>query len=456
LKVKFVMSAYYSTSHSRDHTHTWLLRPNFPQLRRTSFMLLALLLGTTWTFSQGIRLDLAEALQKAAVNHPAIKAAGARIASAEGLLQQARLKPNPSLSFQSENWRMDGAPAFRPGQELDTFLYLSQPLETGGKRSRRSDEAQKEIALARAEQEALQWKIRQEVRLAFQRALLAQEQMKMMKEGGKDLDQIVDYHRLRVEQGATAEADLIKVRLERERYLLAESAAEAEAERSLLDVLRAMGEPVPYPPYQLAEIPDPAAGNPLSENELRLRAVERRPDLRLARLHVERAQAALEMQKALAKPDVGLVMGYKRTGGYDTLLAGVTVSLPWFDRNQGHVAHGLSELQRSELLHQAAQLHANAEISSAVASVRRKHAMIHQMETGVVERASESWRISLAAYQEGGTDLLHLLDAQRVLREVRLLQSRIRMEFRLSVMELEGAVGDENFALAEDISSEKP
>ncbi|MFZ0429430.1 MAG: TolC family protein, partial [Acidobacteriota bacterium] len=74
-------------------------------------------------------------------------------------------------------------------------------------------------------------------------------------------------------------------------------------------------------------------------------------------------------------------------------------------------------------------------------------AMLRRIEEGMLQRAEESWRISLAAYQEGATDLLRLLDAQQSRNEVRLLRIRTGLELQLSLVELEEAVGAENLAI---------
>jgi outer membrane protein TolC len=77
--------------------------------------------------------------------------------------------------------------------------------------------------------------------------------------------------------------------------------------------------------------------------------------------------------------------------------------------------------------------------------------MLGEMEKGMVERAEESWRISIAAYQEGGADLLRLLDAQRVRNEVQQLLVRTQMEYRLSLAELDSAAGVEDIVLSEEL-----
>jgi len=77
--------------------------------------------------------------------------------------------------------------------------------------------------------------------------------------------------------------------------------------------------------------------------------------------------------------------------------------------------------------------------------------MIQDLQKGMVQRAEEFWRISLAAYQEGGADLLRLLDAQRVKNEAQLLLTTTQMEYRISMAELESVVGEENMVLSEEL-----
>jgi outer membrane protein TolC len=59
----------------------------------------------------------------------------------------------------------------------------------------------------------------------------------------------------------------------------------------------------------------------------------------------------------------------------------------------------------------------------------------------LVEQASETYRIADAAYREGGSDLLRLLDAQRVRIEARIAHTRGLAELRQSRVALQAALG---------------
>jgi outer membrane protein, heavy metal efflux system len=395
-------------------------------------------------------LSLSKAVELASARHTDLAAASARVSGTDGLRRQAAVLPNPSLTFQSENWRFDGPVPFQPGRELDLFAFLSQPIEMGGKRSRRMDLAKQDSFIAELEKKGIEWRIRQDVKQSYWRALLAQQEWELMKENARTFQQIIEYHRVRVEQGAMAEADLIKVRLEGERLSLSEQAAALEAERARVGLLRAMGMQEGPIRFRLVEPPAVLAGN-LVLKDLQERARSQRVEVLLGLAFVERARAEVGVQRSQAKPDWNAVVGYKRTNGYNTILAGVSVPLPLFNRNTGNTYFSTLELERAEFLLKSALARVEADLASALSGLRHRYAMLAQMEKGMLDRAEQSSRIALATYQEGGTDLLRLLDAQRARNDVQLLYTRTRLEYRLSLAELENAVGEDNLGVGEEL-----
>jgi len=228
------------------------------QLPRHSYLLILSGLWITPAFGEDSPiLSLADAIEKALNRHAAIPAADAKRQSAEGLAVQNRFRPNPTFTFQMENWRFDGLPAFRPGYDVDWFAFVSQSVEAGGKRARRADVGKQSTGLATLELELVKWNVRQEVRQAYYRALLAQKQLQIMVENNESFQRILDYHRFRVREGAMAETDLIKVELEAERLSLQRETATLESERSRFELLKAIGEPaaaVRFPPASISTV----------------------------------------------------------------------------------------------------------------------------------------------------------------------------------------------------------
>jgi outer membrane protein TolC len=363
-----------------------------------------------------------------------------RARASEGQRLQAGLRPNPRLILQMENLRAWGTPGLAYGRDADSFLYLSQLFETGGKRERRLDAAQLAVRRAELEVELLRRQIAARVKQAYWAAAGAQRQHEILLETEQTFRQVIEYHEHRVREGAMAEADLLRVRLEGERLAIAANAAALEAERARIQLFREMGR-TQFEPVELTEpLEDPVAPAVVADPA---RALEARPEMQLARLAVEQARAGLRLAEAGARPDLDLLLGYKRTAGFDTLLGGVQWNLPLLNRNQGHIAAARAEIRAAESSLAATEALIRAEVRAAAAEFELRRRQLLESSRLLRAHAAESARIAQAAYREGGADLLRLLDAERVRLDTEMLYSRTLTEYRQSIAALETAMGVE-------------
>ena len=177
-------------------------------------------------------LSLKEAVAEALATHPLLAAGTARIEASEGGRRQAGLAPNPRLILQSENTRPYFSPPFRFWHETDSFAFLQQTFETSAKRGHRVEVASANVRRAELERELAARQIAGRIKAAYWQAAGAQEIHDLLLESRKNFQQIVEYHEIRVREGAMAEADLLRVRLEGERLAVAANAALLEAQRS--------------------------------------------------------------------------------------------------------------------------------------------------------------------------------------------------------------------------------
>jgi cobalt-zinc-cadmium efflux system outer membrane protein len=281
------------------------------------------------------------------------------------------------------------------------------------------------------------------VRQAYWNAAGAEKVYRLLTESARNFQQIVDYHEKRVREGALAEADLIKVQLEHDRLKVSVDSAGLEVERARLQRFREMGNS-DAPSVSLAELPEQV--DPLPDAADLTTASSRRVEIALARSVVEQARANAALQKANAKPDVDVMGGYKRTAGFSTVIGAVQVSLPFSNRNQGAIAAADAEVRAAESDLRAVEATVVSEIRTAQAEVRAKADQLTRLfgasgAAGLRGRAAESSNIAQAAYREGGTDLLRLLDAERVQIEIQVLYYRTLTEYRQSVAALDAALG---------------
>jgi outer membrane protein, heavy metal efflux system len=268
-------------------------------------------------------LDLNTAVASALDHHPLLAAGTARIVSAEGLRTQAGLRPNPVAVLQMENWRFRGSPEFVPSRDVDYFAFASQRLETGAKRKLRTELAAAAMRGLELDRELTTKQIANRVKFAYWAAAGAQRVYELLRENVETFDQIVRYHELRVQEGAMAEFDLLKVRLERERVAISASASELDAQRARIELFRTMGE-TDFPAVRLNDSLEPLAPvPPVTEED----ALANRTELKLAAQSVDQARAFLRLQQALARPDVDVMGGYKRTMGVNTMMGSVEVPI---------------------------------------------------------------------------------------------------------------------------------
>jgi cobalt-zinc-cadmium efflux system outer membrane protein len=384
-------------------------------------------------------LSLNEAVTAGLTNNPELQAIEHRLAASEGIRTQAGLRPNPTFTFQQENIRSgpEGLPYW---SWTDTFAFVEQTIETGSKRKRRVEAAETSVAQVTLEREMVRKRIAGEIKQAYWAAAGSQRIYELLLEAAKNFTLTVQYHEVRVREGAMAEADLLRIRLESERLNLAASSAHLEAERARIFLFQTMA---------AADIPDEVvydeltgpAGEPVTADAQQ--ALANRTEMKLARHAVTQADADLRLQQAQRHPDVSALAGYKRAAGYNSLLAGVSVDLPLFNKNQGEIAAASSRMaaRRSEAASMAAVV--RAEVAAAQRGYEIRGKQISESLEPMLRQSAESAGIAQAAYREGGWDLLRLLDSERLRIEIETVYYRALAEFRQTAAELETAMGVE-------------
>ena len=397
-------------------------------------------------------LDLDQAVEIALSRHGGLDAARAAIEARAGSTRQAGLLPNPVFSLQTENWRFYGTPGFSASRNLDVFAWVGLPIETAGKRTRRVELAEADERIAEHQRQLLAWRIRQSVKKAYWEALAAVSDVEMLARSRETLQRLENYHEVQVRQGALAEVDLIKVRVEAGRAALALSGAEMEVGRGKIALLEAMGIPELNTDFEVRQ-PEARPVN-LSWDAARATrqtvetALVHRTEILIGRAHVERARANVALQRSLARPDVTPYLGYKRNNAFHTLIGGFSISLPVRDKNTGRIEEALAQVRLREADLRAVEARIGAEVAAALETVRRRQEILRSMETGMLDRARETSRIAQAAYQEGGVELLEVLDAQRAQNEISLFYTRSALDYQLSWVDLETASGTSNLPLS--------
>jgi cobalt-zinc-cadmium efflux system outer membrane protein len=156
---------------------------------------------------------------------------------------------------------------------------------------------------------------------------------------------------------------------------------------------------------------------------------------------VEEARQRVTAEARGVIGDAVIQAGVKQTSGYSTKVIGVGIPLPLFNSNGAARSRAQGELRAAEAELRAAEQAVRADVVAAVESYRTLLAATATAGDTITARSGEIARIAAAAYREGGTSLLEVLEAQRAHAEARAAATRWIVDVRLAQLELERATG---------------
>ena len=404
-----------------------------------SLLLIALSATAGWPQDSAQALTLQRVVDTYIAENLELQAAQYRLERTRADQIAARLRLNPGLTVTADNLKISGpTPPFNGVYEIGASY--SETIELGGKRKLRQNVADLAVSAAEAQfADTMRRGIAAVKRLYFD-ALLARYNVDIAIENRQTFEQLVQFNVARFQQGAIAESEVIKVRLERIKFDTAIKQAELIQRQATIRLLERLGESgftkdiVGQMDFRQFNA-DPSS--------LKETALAERPDIQAAERELAAANERLVLEQARAKPDVTPFVGYKRLAQDNTILFGVSVPLKTRDKNQAGIARALADQKAAQSQLQLIRNRAVAEVESAYAAFETARDQVQTLRNELLNEADESRSIALAAYQEGATQLLPLLDAQRTRSEVRQQYFRTLFDYQTSLIDLELAVGKE-------------
>lgn len=404
----------------------------------------------------GAPLTLRTVLDSLRTDSPAIAAAQNRVRAADAARTTSRAFGNPMLSYSVDQARFPGAQPL-VGMSRQTFITATVPLESFYQRGARITRASAELRAVEADAASERQRMGLEAAAAFYRVALAQVEAETTRELEGWLDTVVNYNRARVREGVTAEADLIRATIERDRIALERTLQSAELARSgamlrmylpsarstALANAPAYRVAVHDAPFALQPIPlMNAAAQPGAQAPL---APSMRPEVRSARERVAASDAQIGAERSMVFRELGATIGTMLTMNQTALVAGLSLPIPMFDRNRGEIQRARAErdVAASELA--ATERSMNAELQgayeAAVLLTERITQLTQRDSANFLARAEESRRIALGAYREGAVPLLQVIDAAQSWASSRVAYYRALFAQQQSILELTVAQG---------------
>lgn len=383
-------------------------------------------------------------------NYPAIQTTESRVRAAQASRVTAGAFGNPVISYETDQTPFPGG---RPlvGMSRQTMITATVPLEPLYQRGPRVARANAEVRAAEADGVAMRQQIGLDASAAFYRLAIAQIESETSQELVGWLDSVVAYNRPRVREGVTSEADLIRSTIERDRVSADGAVRKAELARARAELQTFYPGASRTTAVAIDELPFMHSPLDAETTEPTLQQMAtNRGEVRAARERVVATSSAIAAERLLTFRQFGATLGLMQSMEQTSMIAGLSMPLPLFDRNRGEVARATAEREvaRYDLATQTRM--ANADLRGAYEAAQlltvRATMLTRRDSTNLLRRADESRRIALGAYREGAVPLLQVIDAARSWADARVTYYRTLFAQQQSILTLLVAEGQDLYS----------
>lgn len=379
-------------------------------------------------------LTLAGAIDLAFKRNPDLIASRYELTAAQARILQAGLRLNPEIGLELENFA--GSGDANGVDALETTLSLSQVIELGGKRDLRRSVAQADSDLITVEQRARQLDVLAEVTRRFIDVVAAQERVRFAAESLRLAQQTLDTIAARVEaaRAPVAEGSRARIGLTRAQIEQRQAASELRSARYALASFWGSAEP-----DFTAVNADLFAFESVQQFAALIARIERNPDITRFATQARLREAELRLAQAQARPNLALSLGVRRLEeSSDTaLVAGFSMPLPMFDRNQGAIREARVRRAQTDAEWQAALTRARATLYAIYQEMTAARERAESVRNDAVPQAQTALEQTQAGYERGRFSFLELLTAQQELLGLREAAIDAAADYHRLLAELE-------------------
>lgn len=393
--------------------------------------------------SPAVRITLEQAIQFALQHNHALEAARSTIRQNQAQEITANLRPNPTLSWDSQflplfNLSQFNASYISNSAQFD--LGLGYTFERGQKRQRRLQAAQDQTSVTRSQVTDNQRTLTFNVAQQFVGVLLAQSMIELAQQDLASFQQTVDLSEAQVRAGAISEGDALKIKLQLLQFQTDVSSAKLAKLQALAALRQFIGfESVPQD-YDVDGTLDyqPIHGD---LETLKMLAMNSRPDLQAARQNIVAARSQESLAVANGKRDLDVSFNYSHVADVNSGAFFFNMQIPIFDRNQGEIARTQAAITQSRELAAEANEQVLSDVVNAYEAVHTNDQIIGLYRSGYLDQSTQSRDISQYAYQRGAASLLDYLDAERSYRANQLAYRQALANYMTTLEQLREAVG---------------
>ena len=392
----------------------------------------------------GYAFNLQQLIATAQHDNKDLRAARYAVDIARARLDQAGTLPNPRINVGAVS-----DVAFNNEGAYSASVGFSQEFPIAGRILRQKDVARIDIELAQTEILDAERRLAGEVAANVYRILVADRQIE-----ARDALSVVDERLARATQSRyqaaeVSELDVNTIALDLQRLAQERALLQSERRTTLQSLNRQLGRPTNA---ALAVVePLPGIDVSLSLDEA-LSKIPRRPDLRLAQLHIDRARADIALSKAQRWEDwsIGLgvqqdrlsITGAQPQGADRALNLSLSSPLPLKSRSRGRIAATEAAASQAEAQADALRLQIESDIATAHAEVTNLQGLLHNYEANLLPVAVRNVALAEKGYTQGLLSIVEVVQAQRQHGELKAAALNTLDQYLQALTRLRTAVAD--------------
>jgi cobalt-zinc-cadmium efflux system outer membrane protein len=255
---------------------------------------------------------------------------------------------------------------------------------------------------------------------AFINVLLAKSVLLLAQDNLANYSQQLDLNKARLTAGDLAEADYIKLSLQKLQFEQDLSAAQLGLVQSKASLRQQVGYQSVADNYDVTGMLA-RVQHAVQLDDLEKQALVNRPDLQAAHSGVRVASDTVALAFGNKVRDWTWGTDYTNQNfGINGVGVSLSFELPFHDRNQGEIARSQAAVKQAQETESSAQVGVLTDVVNAYYGFQTSDQVVDLFEGGYLNQATQSRDLSTYAYQRGAASILDLLDAERSYRATQL------------------------------------
>jgi cobalt-zinc-cadmium efflux system outer membrane protein len=392
-----------------------------------------------------LRINFQEAEKEFLQNNFALLAQKYNVESTKALIDQAKLWDNPVLST-DQNIHDSGSNKFfyhNSAQGLgQVYLQLSQVFTTAGKRGKQIQVAKDNAKVQEAEFNDLMRNLRYNLQLDFSQLATLVDQNKVYQNEITSATNLITAIQKSFDAGNTSMKDLIRLKallFGLQNDMIENSRQINDLQTELKTLIQAKETTYILP--QINDVPNKITD--LDIPTLIEQAKTNRADYLSNQAQLASAQHNLELQKAMAVPDVTIGASYDKNSSYAQNYYGLQIGLPlpFFNRNQGNITSAKYSMMSQENTVKDNESKLKNDVVAAVNQYKLNQQLFSTQQLEFNEQYDALFKNMLKSFKERQISLVEFVDFFDTYKDTKLKMLQQQYNLQKAIADLDFAVG---------------